>query len=79
MRKEFLKNKKASLSFNITDIFNTRRWGTIYDTEDFYQDSYRRWDVRTFRLTFSYKFGNGDFDVFKKRNSGNNGSGNEEG
>ena len=77
LRKEFLRNKKAALSFNINDIFNTRRWGTIYDTEDFYQDSYRRWDVRTFRVTFSYKFGNGDFDFLKKKtSSGNN---NEEG
>jgi outer membrane receptor protein involved in Fe transport len=77
MRKEFLRNKKAAISFNINDIFNTRRWGTIYDTEDFYQDSYRRWDVRTFRLTFSYKFGNGDFDIFKKKNG--NTADNEEG
>ncbi len=69
MRKEFLKNKKAALSFNINDIFNTRRWGTIYDTEDFYQDSYRRWNVRTFRVTFSYKFGDGDLDMFKKKNN----------
>ncbi len=67
MRKEFLKNRKASLSFNVNDIFNTRRWGTIYDTKDFYQDSYRRWNVRTFRVTFSYKFGDGDFDLFKKK------------
>ncbi len=77
MRKEFMKNKKAAISFNISDILNTRRWGTIYDTEDFYQDSYRRWDVRTFRLTFSYKFGNGDFEFLKKR--ANNGSNNEVG
>ncbi|WP_170971002.1 outer membrane beta-barrel protein [Ilyomonas limi] len=76
MRKEFLRNKKAAISFNINDIFNTRRWGTIYDTEDFYQDAYRRWDVRTFRITFSYKFGNGDFDIFKKRN--NNGGANDD-
>lgn len=66
-RKEFLKNNAAALSFNINDIFNTRRFGTIYDTEQFYQDSYSRWSVRTFRVTFSYKFGNADFKLFKNR------------
>lgn len=72
MRKEFLKDKAASLSLSVNDIFNTRRYGTIYDTESFYQDSYRRWSVRTFRITFSYKFGDNRLDLFKRRNSGNN-------
>ncbi|HWB25683.1 MAG TPA: outer membrane beta-barrel protein [Chitinophagaceae bacterium] len=69
MRKEFLKNKAASLSFSVNDILNTRKFGTIYDTEQFYQDSYRRWSPRTFRITFSYKFGDSGFDLFKKRNN----------
>ncbi len=73
LRKEFLKNKRASLSFNINDVFNTRKFGTIYDTENFYQDSYRRWNVRSFRLTFSYKFGSGDFDWLKKKGGNDNG------
>lgn len=68
MRKEFLKMKAASLSFSINDILNTRRFGSIYDTENFYQDSYRRWSVRTFRITFTYKFGSSNVDIFKKRN-----------
>ena len=71
MRKEFLKQKAAAISFSINDIFNSRKFGTIYDTEDFYQDSYRRWSVRTFRVTFTYKFGDTDFDLFKKRNNNN--------
>ena len=53
MRKDFLKNNKATITFGINDVFNTQRWGTIYDTENFYQDSYRRWNVRNFRITFS--------------------------
>ncbi len=61
IKKEFLKNKKASLTFAVNDLFNTRRWGTIYDTERFYQDSYRRWNVRNFRISFSYKFGDPKF------------------
>ncbi|WP_158638427.1 outer membrane beta-barrel protein [Panacibacter ginsenosidivorans] len=69
MRKEFLKKKAASLSFSINDILNTRRFGNIYETENFYQDSYRRWSVRTFRITFTYKFGSANFDLFKRRNN----------
>lgn len=68
MRKDFLKDNKATITFSINDLFNTRRWGTIYDTETFYQESYRRWNVRSFRLTFSYKFGKADFSFSKKRN-----------
>lgn len=77
LRKDFLKNNKGTLTFSVNDVFNTRRWGTIYDTENFYQDSYRRRDVRSFRLTFSYKFGKADFSLFKKKN--NEGGGDEEG
>lgn len=69
MRKEFLKKKNAALSFSVNDILNSRKFGTIYDTEDFYQDSYERWSVRTFRVTFSYRFGDTDFDLFKKKNN----------
>jgi outer membrane receptor protein involved in Fe transport len=65
-RKDFLKNNKATLTFNINDVFNMRRFGSIYDTENFYQDSYRRWNVRSFRVTLSYRFGDANFSLFKK-------------
>lgn len=62
-RKEFLKNKAATLTFAVNDVLNSNRWGQIYDTENFYQDSYRRWNVRNFRVTFSYRFGKRDFAI----------------
>jgi outer membrane receptor protein involved in Fe transport len=65
LRKEFLKNK-ATFTFNVNDIFNKRKRGTISETESFYQDSYRRWDVRSFRATLTYKFGKADFQLFKR-------------
>jgi outer membrane receptor protein involved in Fe transport len=73
MRKDFLKNNKATVTFGINDVFNTQRWGTIYDTETFYQDSYRRWNVRSFRLTLSYKFGKADFSLSNRNNRGGGG------
>lgn len=72
MRKDLFKDKKGSLVFSINDILNTNRHGVIYDTPSFYQESYRRWSVRSFRLTFSYKFGDANFQLFKK-NGGNEG------
>lgn len=81
-RKDFLKNNKATLTFNINDVFNTRRFGSIYDTENFYQDSYRRWNVRSFRVTLSYRFGKANFSLFRKngeRRDDNNDRGRAEG
>jgi outer membrane receptor protein involved in Fe transport len=66
LRKEMLKDKKATFTFSIDDVFNTRRWGSIVDTDNFYQESYRRWNVRSFRFTFSYRFGNPNFQMFKR-------------
>jgi outer membrane receptor protein involved in Fe transport len=77
-RKDFLKNNKATLTFNINDVFNTRRFGSIYDTENFYQDSYRRWNVRSFRVTLSYRFGKANFSLFKRNNNGDRQRGDNE-
>jgi outer membrane receptor protein involved in Fe transport len=68
VRKEFLKNRVAAITFAVNDIFNTDRWGQIYDTENFYQDAYRRWNVRNFRLSFSYRFGKSDFKIGQRDN-----------
>lgn len=73
IRKDFLKNKKASLTFAVNDVFNSRRWGAVYDTDQFYQNSYRRWNVRSFRVTFSYKFGDTNFSLFSGGNKGADG------
>lgn len=77
IRKDFLKDKKAAITFAVNDVFNSRRWGTIYDTERFYQDSYRRGNVRTFRLSFTYKFGDPNF-TFNRRSSSNSNGDNDD-
>lgn len=68
LRKEFLKNRVAAVTFAVNDIFNSGRWGQIYDTENFYQDAYRRWNVRNFRINFSYRFGKSDFKFGQREN-----------
>ena len=77
LRKEFGKEKRANISFNINDIFNTHRFGNFFDTDNFYQESYRRRNVRSFRITFTYKFGKDDFKLFRRE--GNNRGDDDEG
>jgi outer membrane receptor protein involved in Fe transport len=70
LRKDFLKDKKANLTFSIGDVFNTLRFGNVYDTDNFYQDSYWRRNIRSFRVVFSYKFGKADFSFRRNRDNG---------
>lgn len=78
IRKEFLKNRAASITFAVNDIFNTDRWGQIYDTDNFYQDAYRRWNVRNFRVSFSYRFGKSDFKFGGQRENRGGGGGDDD-
>ena len=78
LRKEFLKDKKASFSFNINDILNTNKYGNIYDTEYFYQESSRRRNVRSFRVKFTWKFGKENFNLLKKHNNNDRGNNDDE-
>lgn len=77
IRKDLLKNNAGTIVFNINDVFNSRVRGSITETDNFYQDAYRRWSVRTIRLTFSYRFGNKDLQIFKRREGGEDGEGGE--
>lgn len=70
--KQDVLNKKGSISFNIRDIFNSRRYGLYTDNGLFIQDWERRRQGRIYNLTFSYRFGKQIFDAKKsqKRPSG---------
>jgi outer membrane cobalamin receptor len=67
LAKEF--NKKFSMNFTVNDVFNTKRWGALYETANFNQDFSRRWESRYARLTFSWRFGEMDQSLFRKRNT----------
>ena len=70
LRREFLKKNAASISFAVNDVFNTRRFGQIYDTDNYYQNSYSRWNVRNFRVTLTYRFGDRDFKLINRKREG---------
>lgn len=54
--------------FNATlsDVFNTRRMGTHYETPYYEQDLSRRRESRYVRLTVTYLFGKMDASIFKR-------------
>lgn len=58
-----------TLSFNLTlnDVFNTRRFGTYYESETFTQDLSRRRETRFIRLSVTWRFGEMDASLFRKR------------
>jgi len=59
--------KKASLSFNMRDVFNTRRWGMVTETDQLISEFQRRMQGRQATLTFSYRFGQSDLPQRNKR------------
>ncbi|MEX0813296.1 MAG: TonB-dependent receptor [Chitinophagales bacterium] len=52
--KDFLK-KKATLTFSVQDVFNSRKWRGVIDNEDFYREYEYQWRVRQYLLSFTYR------------------------
>jgi hypothetical protein len=55
------------MNLTFSDVLNTKRFGALYDTESFTQDFSRRWESRYIRLTLSWRFGEIDQSLFKRR------------
>ncbi len=72
---DFLKNKKASLTFNVRDVFATADSKTsLLATSPggeplYYATTSRVRDPRFFSVMFSYRFGQMDFSLFKRKNN----------
>ena len=66
---DFLKDKKASLSLNVNDIFATKKYDAHSESPFFVQDIERRRDARVFRLNFNFRFGKFDANLFKRKNT----------
>jgi outer membrane receptor protein involved in Fe transport len=69
LQKSFLKNDAASLTFNVSDIFRTRRFDQYSESQFYIQNTHRLADVPMFRLNFSYRFGQMDMSLFKRKNT----------
>jgi hypothetical protein len=75
---------KWTFNFTISDVFNTKRMGTHYETQFYNQDLSRRRETRFFKLSVTYMFGKMDSSIMRKfksmrRGDGNGGGGNQDG
>jgi hypothetical protein len=69
LRFEFLKEKKASISMNVNDIFRTRKSDSHSESTFFVQDSWRRRDPQVMRINFNWRFGKFDANLFKRKDT----------
>ncbi len=67
IRKDFMKNKAASITLSMNDIFRTKLFATHSESQYFVQDNSRRRDPQVLRLNFNYRFGKMDVSLFKKK------------
>jgi len=71
VKKSFLKNDAASVTFSISDIFKTRR-SEQYSYSNYFVQTYSRLrDPQMFRLNFAYRFGKIDMSLFKRKVNSN--------
>ena len=66
---DFLKNKAATITFSVSDVFKMRVFNSYSATDYFVQNSYRYNNQQFFRLNFSYRFGKYDTSLFKRKNN----------
>lgn len=79
IRKDFLKEKRGSLTLSMNDMFRTRVYSTYSESPYFVQEFSRRRDWQVFRLNFSYRFGKFDVSLFKRKSNGGGMEGMQEG
>ncbi|ACU02447.1 MULTISPECIES: TonB-dependent receptor domain-containing protein [Pedobacter] len=63
------KNKKSSLSLNVRDVFNTRRWSMTTGANNAITDFRRYMQGTMASLTYAYRFGKNDFNFKKTKKS----------
>jgi len=75
IKKDFMKNNKLSVTFNVKDLFGTSVSATNMIATNptgiplYSETTSRRRDPHFFQLTASYKFGQTDLTLFKKKNN----------
>ncbi len=62
-------NKNGTITFNVTDLFNTRKRRSIVSGDNFTSESEFQWRIRQISLSFSYRL-----NQKKKRSRGKGGS-----
>jgi len=68
-RYTFMKDNRATLSVNMSDVFRTRVSDVHSESPFFVQDVFRRRDPQIVRINFSWRFGKFDTSLFKRKNN----------
>lgn len=71
VRYNFLKENRATLSINMSDIFRTRVSDVHSESPYFVQDVFRRRDPQVLRINFNWRFGKFDASLFKRKSNKN--------
>ncbi len=79
IRRDFLKEKRGSLTLSMSDVLKTKIYGTYSESIFFTQTNSRRRDWQVLRLNFNYRFGKVDASIFKRKNTKRGGDGSQEG
>ena len=56
----------ASITFQVNDIFNSRKFNAFLEQPTYYQEQLRRRDVRNYKLSVQFPFGKLDSSIFRK-------------
>lgn len=59
--------RKLTGVLSVNDVFFSRRWGNTVDTPSLYQESFRRREMRFVRFTLTWKFGEQNMSLFRRR------------
>ena len=68
--------KKLSFNLVVNDVFNTRRFGTFYESNVMEQNISRRRETRFVRLSVTWRFGEMEASLFRKRSNQRRGDSN---
>ncbi|MBS1772586.1 MAG: TonB-dependent receptor [Bacteroidetes bacterium] len=74
VRKNVLKGK-GTFVVNVSDIFNTRKYTTVYDYPLYTQTTYRVRETRVGNFSFTYRFGKSDIGKDQPKGMNNSGGG----
>jgi iron complex outermembrane recepter protein len=67
---KLLFQKKATIKISATDLFFTAPWSAVNNFGGLYIDGGGNWESRTFRVSFSYRFGSNQIKNSRERKTG---------
>jgi hypothetical protein len=59
--------RKLSAVISVNDVFFTRQWGNVLETPRLYQENFRRREMRFVRFTLTWKFGEQNTSLFRRK------------